>query len=107
MKKALSLLLALLMVMATAVPAMATEANEKYEILSISNEELFANTFGVSANTHSVNNTSSNGVIYDYNVALEEDGAYHASIAFDVIMLMCGKEAQKQNRYRQSPRAIP
>lgn len=22
-------------------------------------------------------------------------------------MLMCGKEAQKQNRYRQSPRAIP
>lgn len=23
------------------------------------------------------------------------------------IMLMCGKEAQKQNRYRQSPRAIP
>ena len=86
MKKALSLLLALLMVMATAVPAMATEANEKYEILFISNEELFANTFGVSANTHSVNNTSSNGVIYDYNVALEEDGAYHASIAFDVII---------------------
>ena len=24
-----------------------------------------------------------------------------------VKMLMCGKEAQKQNRYRQSPRAIP
>ena len=24
-----------------------------------------------------------------------------------VSMLMCGKEAQKQNRYRQSPRAIP
>ena len=23
------------------------------------------------------------------------------------LMLMCGKEAQKQNRYRQSPRAIP
>lgn len=23
------------------------------------------------------------------------------------VMLMCGKEAQKQNRYRQSPRAIP
>lgn len=28
-------------------------------------------------------------------------GGYHAK------MLMCGKEAQKQNRYRQSPRAIP
>ncbi len=82
MKKALSLLLALLMVMATAVPAMATETTKKYEILSISNEKLFANTFGESANTHSISNASSNGIIYDYNVTLEEDGVYHASIAY-------------------------
>ena len=26
---------------------------------------------------------------------------------YRLTMLMCGKEAQKQNRYRQSPRAIP
>lgn len=86
MKKALSLLLALLMVMATAVPAMATETTKKYEILSISNEKLFANTFGESANTHSMSNASSNGIIYNYNVTLGEDEAYHASIAFDVII---------------------
>lgn len=82
MKKALSLLLALLMVMATAVPAMATETTKKYEILSISNEKLFANTFGESANTHSMSNASSNGIIYNYNVTLGEDEAYHASIAY-------------------------
>ena len=29
------------------------------------------------------------------------------SVSLVAAMLMCGKEAQKQNRYRQSPRAIP
>lgn len=36
----------------------------------------------------------------------KEDSDIDIMILLD-IMLMCGKEAQKQNRYRQSPRAIP
>lgn len=38
------------------------------------------------------------------------DAGAHARMqvaSFRAEMLMCGKEAQKQNRYRQSPRAIP
>lgn len=50
-----------------------------------------------------------------YSCTCAFDGMEAADILeernFDLIildvMLMCGKEAQKQNRYRQSPRAIP
>ena len=86
MKKALSLLLAILMIAVGVVPAMATETDEIHEIFSISDEELFSDTFGVSASTYSVNNVSNNGVIYDYNVTLEEDGTYSASMEFDVVI---------------------
>lgn len=86
MKKALSLLLAILMIAVGVVPAMAMETDEIHEIFSVSDEELFSDTFGVSASTYSVNNVSNNGVIYDYNVTLEEDGTYSASMEFDVVI---------------------
>lgn len=86
MKKAISLFLSILMIAVGLVPAMAMETDEIYEIFSVSDEELFSDTFGVSASTYSVNNVSNNGVIYDYNVILEEDGTYSASMEFDVVI---------------------
>lgn len=86
MKKAISLLLSILMIAVGVVPAMATETDEIHEIFSVSDEELFSDTFGVSASTYSINNVSNNGVIYDYNVTLEEDGTYSASMEFDVVI---------------------
>ncbi|MBQ7938385.1 MAG: hypothetical protein IJ283_07840 [Oscillospiraceae bacterium] len=86
MKKAISLLLSILMIAVGVVPAMATETDEIHEIFSVSDEELFSDTFGVSAAIYSRNNVSNNGVIYDYNVTLEEDGTYSASMEFDVVI---------------------
>lgn len=86
MKKALSLLLAILLVTVGVVPAMATETDEIHEIFSVSDTELFADTFGMAAATYVTNSVANNGVIYDYNVTLEEDGTYNAFMEFDVVI---------------------
>lgn len=86
MKKALSLLLAILMIAINVVPAVASETDEMYEISSVSNSKLFADTFGITVEEYSLSNIANNGVVYDYNVIFEKNGTYSASMEFDVVI---------------------
>lgn len=75
----------------------------KYDCLIIEDEKLLADSTAEYFNLFGVKTA----VVYSAPECRDFLRRHTAQLLLLDIMLMCGKEAQQQNRYRQPPRAIP